>query len=66
MENIKCNKTGCKGTLDMKKIKFITAQKSSAKCKKCGKNNFITRVAPKPKIKGSIVSYLKRKWQEPK
>ena len=47
MKAIKCNKAGCKGKVDISNLKFINPQKMSGKCKKCGKNNFLKRTAPK-------------------
>ena len=43
MQKVKCNKTGCKGEVDLDNVKFISPIKMSGKCKKCGKNNFLTR-----------------------
>lgn len=66
MKDIKCNKDGCKGKLNMKDVKFVSALKGAAKCRKCGKNNFVTRVAPNLKIPRSIASYVKLDRVEPK
>lgn len=53
MNEVKCNKSGCKGKVDMNNLKFINPTKMSGKCKKCGKNVFIPRVATKrPKERG--------------
>lgn len=66
MKNIKCNKDGCQGILNMEEVKFVSQLKASAKCKKCGKNNFVKRIAPNPKVVGSIARYSKLYKVEPK
>jgi hypothetical protein len=45
---VKCKKSGCAGKLDIKNIKYLSATKVIAKCKKCGKEHKLSRIAKTP------------------